>query len=506
MAQSVLTPTSDSGVAFDDVQGLLRFAHGHLTDASFMLLKINDPIAAKTWLETAPVTSAAAVTPLPDAALHIAFTCEGLRHLGLSEAALAGFSAEFISGLAGDADRSRRLGDIGDNDPSRWRWGGPGNTPHMLVMLYARSGGLTAWTARVTGPLWTAAFAPMEVLSSKLMGQEVDGHSREPFGFVDGISQPDVDWGQTHQATGLVYGNRAALGEFLLGYPNEYGKYTARPLLDPTADLGNLLLRAQDDPAKHDLGRNGSFLVLRDLRQDVRGFWRYLDRQANDMGLDRRRLAEAMVGRTMAGDPLVAPERISIAGVDADDQLNRFTFRDDPLGVRCPLGAHVRRANPRNADMPDDMSGFLSRLLGEFGFGTKRPRDDLIASTRFHRLLRRGRAYGRLIPDDVALQPGPTDEDVGLRFICLNANLSRQFEFVQTAWINSTKFNGLTRESDPLLGNRQPIAGCPVTDTFSLPQPNGAAVRLRDVPSFITVRGGAYFFLPGLRAIRYIAA
>ncbi len=505
MAQPVLTPTS---VAFDDVQGLLRFAHGHLTEASFMLVTIADAAAAKHWLRTAPVTSAAAVTPLPHMALHVAFTCEGLRHLGLSEAAIAGFSAEFIAGLAGDSDRSRRLGDIGDNDPAQWRWGGPGRTPHMLVMLYARAGELPAWTERVTGPLWTAAFAPMEVLSSKLMGQEVDGHTREPFGFVDGISQPDIDWGQTLQTTksALVYGNRVALGELLLGYPNEYGKYTARPLLDPAADPNNLLSPAQDDPAKRDLARNGSFLVLRDLRQDVRGFWQYLDRQANDLQRDRRRLAEAMVGRTMAGGPLLPLAEHPIAGVDADDRQNQFIFRDDPLGSRCPLGAHIRRANPRNADMPDDVSGFLSRAIGEFGFGTKRPRDDLIASTRFHRLVRRGRAYGTFIPDDAALQPGPPDEDIGLRFICLNANLSRQFEFVQTAWINSTKFDGLTGESDPLLGNRQPIAGCPVTDTFSLPQPSGAAVRLRGVPSFIAVRGGAYFFLPSLRAIRYIAA
>jgi deferrochelatase/peroxidase EfeB len=139
------------------------------------------------------------------------------------------------------------------------------------------------------------------------------------------------------------------------------------------------------------------------------------------------------------------------------------------------------------------------------GFGTRHPRDDLIASARFHRLLRRGRPYGSPVSDDEALQPGPSDEEVGLRFVCLNANISRQFEFVQTAWVASTKFGGLTQESDPLLGNRQPIAGCPMTGTFSLPQPSGAGLRLRDVPQFVTVRGGAYFFLPSLSALHYLA-
>jgi deferrochelatase/peroxidase EfeB len=191
--------------------------------------------------------------------------------------------------------------------------------------------------------------------------------------------------------------------------------------------------------------------------------------------------------------------------VEPDDWRNRFTFQPDPYGAGCPLGAHIRRANPRNADLPDGGIGLFSRLARMFGYGAHNARDDLIASTRFHRLLRRGRAYGMLVPEDEALHPGPMNEDIGLRFVCLNANISRQFEFVQTAWIAGTKFGGLTQESDPLLGNRQPLAGCPVTDNFSVPQRSGANLRLREVPQFVTVRGGAYFFLPSLSALRYLA-
>ena len=128
-----------------------------------------------------------------------------------------------------------------------------------------------------------------------------------------------------------------------------------------------------------------------------------------------------------------------------------------------------------------------------------------MASVRFHRILRRGREYGDALEPAAALDAGSPQEERGLYFICLNANIARQFEFVQNAWIVGTKFNGLTGESDPLLGNRQPIAGCPATDTFSIPQENGVPPRVTGLPQFVTVRGGAYFFLPGIRALRYLA-
>ena len=505
MAQPDLTP---AGVAFDDVQGLVRFAHGHLSEASFLLLRIADPAAARAWLATAPVANAQETQALPETTLHIAVTSSGLRRLGLPEAALAGFSDEFVSGMAGEDNRSRRLGDVAASDPSTWAWGASGREPDVMIMLYARPGRLAAWAESVKGAAWTAAFSLLDMLPTNKMGDDADGFSREPFGFADGISQPALDWPQERKTgdTELTYGNRVALGEFLLGYRNEYGMLTDRPLLDPAADPKNLLPDAADQPDKRDLGRNGSYLVLRDLRQDVRGFWQYVDRQAEFAGLPRQRLAETMIGRTMLGQPLARDTGHSIAGVEPGDRLNRFTFQVDPFGIDCPLGAHIRRSNPRNADLPDGVIGLFTKLLRMFGYGNRYARDDLIASTRFHRLLRRGRPYGKYVPQDEALGPAPPGEEIGLRFICLNANIARQFEFVQTAWLTRTKFGGLTQESDPVTGNRQPIAGCPVTGTFSLPQPSGAGLRLRDVPQFVTVRGGGYFFLPSLSALRYLAS
>jgi len=215
-----------------------------------------------------------------------------------------------------------------------------------------------------------------------------------------------------------------------------------------------------------------------------------------------------MVGRQMSGDPLLPKMTQTIAGVGPDTQdvlRNQFTFDSDVDGIRCPFGAHVRRANPRNADYPTGTHGLVARFVRLLGFGRKSMREDIVASTRFHRLLRRGREYGtKLSPDQRLQPPSPGESPSGLQFVCLNANIARQFEFIQSAWLMSGKFDGLSEESDPLLGNREVIAGYPV-DRFSLPIDGGVRQQIRGLPRFTTVRGGAYFFLPGVRALRYLA-
>jgi deferrochelatase/peroxidase EfeB len=490
-------------VDYSDIQGLVRFGFGKMTDACFFLLAVDNPAAARRWLQSAPVTSAVATTPVPRTALQVAFTWDGLKALGIPQSAAEGFSAEFLSGMSGDENRSRRLGDVGASDPARWQWGGPGKVPHALVMLCAESGLLEDWTQTVKGPHWAQAFHELACLPTS----HLDGV--EPFGFKDGISQPTLDWAQQRRGgrDETQFGNLLALGEFLLGYLNEYGKYTERPLVAETGDPQRILPSASEDAGRRDLGLNGTYLVFRDLQQDVRGFWRFMHGQAGGDPEARGRLAAAMVGRTLTGDPLMPLEDRRIAGVDpADEPLNRFTFDADRAGTRCPIGAHIRRANPRTADYPAGTMGLLSRLLRLLGFAGAGIDDDLIASARFHRILRRGREYGEGLSLPDALQPASGAEDRGLRFMCLNANIARQFEFVQNAWILGTKFAGLTGENDALLGNRGPIQGCPVSDTFSIPRSGGVARRITGLPQFVTTRGGAYFFLPSLRALRYLAS
>ena len=374
-------------------------------------------------------------------------------------------------------------------------------------MFFARPERFDAFLQALTGDAWRAAFGEPHWLAT----ENLDGV--EPFGFADGISQPQIDWQQhdwRQQQAGdhYEYSNVIALGEFLLGYRNEYGKITDRPLLDPGAASADLP-PALDAPEKKDLGRNGSYLVMRQLEQDVRGFWQFVHQAAGDDAAAAQTLAAAMVGRTRAGDPLVPVRQQPIPGTGPDPEqirLNQFTYDPDPAGARCPFGAHVRRANPRNADFPVRPANLLKKLAIMLGFGPPGFRDDLMSAVRLHRILRRGREYGRELKPEDALASAPPDEPGrGLHFVCLNANISRQFEFVQNAWIASSKFSGLTGESDPLLGNRQPIPGCPLTDNFTLQREDGLRRRVTALPRFVTVRGGAYFFLPGLRALHYIA-
>jgi deferrochelatase/peroxidase EfeB len=332
----------------------------------------------------------------------------------------------------------------------------------------------------------------------------------EPFGFADGVSQPVVDWEEERQvpSDAIEYSNVVALGEFLLGYRNEYGKYTDRPLLVANAASAGLL-PAEDAPDKKDLGRNGSYLVMRQLSQDVRLFWRFITDAVGGDPIEAEELAAAFVGRTRAGDPLVAPQSQAIAGVGPkpdDIRQNQFTFDRDPRGERCPIGAHVRRANPRNADFFGHPTGGLKKLIASLGLDRTEFRDDVMSSVRFHRILRRGREYGPSLSPAEALQPAPLGEpERGLHFLCFNANIARQFEFLQNAWMASTKFAGLSGESDPLIGNRSGVPGCPVTDSVFVPRQGGLRRRVSGVPQFVTVRGGAYFFLPSLRALQYFA-
>jgi len=493
------SPASD----FADIQGLLWSGYGPLTEACYVLLRVTDADAARTWLGS----MAASVTTIDrlrgqraNRALQIALTAAGMRALGVADSVISGFSAEFISGMTGEEGRSRRLGDVGGSAPSQWRWGGA-REPHILLMLFADAD-LDTWRRELE-----AGLGGLDVLD-RLPTTNMGG--MEPFGFTDGVSQPRIDWfgdRQPDTTADLDYGNLIAPGEFMLGYQNEYGLYTDRPLLDPNEPGAAMLPIAQDDPMRHDLGRNGSYLVMRELSQDVRRFWRFIASRAADDN-QRIALAEAMVGRLMSGDALAPISMQAIRGVGpaADDiARNQFTYDADADALRCPFGAHVRRANPRTGDMPGGRRGWIARLIAMLGFDHQDLRQDLIASSRFHRIVRRGREFGEQMDWRHALQPDAPDPRSGLQFICLNANISRQFEFIQNAWLISATFNGMSDEADPLLGNRAELPPGHPTDGFSMAQPNGVSSRIDGLPQFITVRGGAYFFLPGLRALRFIA-
>jgi Dyp-type peroxidase family len=478
----------------DDIQAIVRSGFGELKGSRLLLIKVEDGGrgAARDWLAQADVLSvegfegARGERKVIDRVLQIAITAPGLEALGVPREVMESFPADFRAGVASDERRSQRLGDVGDNSPSRWKWGGKGDEPHILLMLYAHCEDMDAFVAETVSGLGQSC----QVLIPQL---DCGEPGREPFGFKDGVSQPTIDWDGKRTPGGTadqVYTNYVSAGEVLLGYLNEYNMIGDRPLVASGLPGAKGLPSSIDDPAMNDLGRNGSYLVLRSLRQDVEGFWTWARENAGPGGAEE--LAEAVIGRKMDGRPLDGLAPADITGVD-DPEYDGFTYDRDPEGHICPFGGHIRRANPRTGDIPGGGRGLLHYLLVTLGlWGTVK--DDVIATSRYHRLLRRGRPFG-----------GGADGEKGLHFIALNANLTRHFEFVQNAWLVNAKFAGLTDEADPLTGNRLPFPDGFATDNFSRPRAAGPCTRYAGLPRFVTVEGGGYFFLPGLRALKYIA-
>lgn len=516
-----------------DIQAIARSGFGPLKAARYMLLRVAEADTARQWLRSLAPASVAELPARPGQKIcQIAFTAAGLQALGVERDVLERFSPEFVEGLAGSDNRSLRLGDVGTNAPQEWNWGVGDKEPHVLLMLFSNPGEIDAFANWMLSDALAAGLSRVEVFSDTDMGEI------EPFGFRDGVSQPSFDWDRPRTPGTKAdqdYTNLIALGELLLGYRNEYGLLTERPWLK--ANENNAGILASDAQDRHDLGRNGSYLVYRQLAQDVRGFWRWVADEAARCGIkEKEELAEAMVGRKLDGSPLAdLTVGRPIPGVSARHEGNNdFLFDTDPDGLSCPIGAHVRRANPRTGDVPEGRKGPIDGFLTMLGLTVRRIRrptsstlpwslnstvwpfirsqDDAIASARFHRILRRGREYGTQISPKQALDPATADPQAGIHFLCLNANIARQFEFVQGAWIASATFAALSGEQDPLLGNRTPFPAPPVadpgqrTDGFSRPSAPPNCRHASGIPQFVRVRGGAYFFLPGLTALKWITS
>jgi Dyp-type peroxidase family len=449
----------------DDIQGLLARGYGSLRFASFLLLAVVEMKSARTTLAGWADQLTTAQHRPGAVAVNLALTAAGIDVLAPAVASQAAFSEQFTTGMTTDY-RSRLLGDTGDDDPRGWAWGGPtSDAVHVLLLVYADSA--DRLSARCDELIAQADGGGLRLVQ-QLHTSELTAN--ENFGFHDGISQPPIEGFGDRRSNGEV-----KAGEFVLGYPNEYGLLTDRPLLAPTADPQGLLPRDAGGSGRADLGRNGSYLVLRTLRQDVEGFHTFTDTATRDAAgrpdpEQRALLAAKIVGRWPSGAPLVlAPGQDDPSLADSND----FGYAEiDPRGLACPLGSHVRRTNPRDSLEPRP--------------GTEAS----LAINRRHRLLRRGRSYGS----------ATSGQECGVHFIALNANLARQYEFVQHTWVNNPVFNGLEDETDPLVGPRNSKRSY-----FTAP---GRPVRRRyaELPQFVHVRGGSYFFLPGIRALRFLSS
>lgn len=523
-------------------QGIVVSGFGKLPDAVALFLFCDWPDGRPPgdegrsrggWLQAldtvAPITDADEKDPR---VAILGFTWTGLQILGLPPDALQSFSAPFREGMHQE-DRLRRLGDridgvwqptVIEGGP---RWSGntpvckaePGNaddartapigdlserderqvptptTVHALLLLYEETAErVRTWAANVE-----AALAPHGVkvvhrlpLSLRLDQNDV---GREHFGFADGLSHP-IPYGEEGAGTVLLDGRPIApdrwhgvpLGEILFGHVNAHGERAPGPIVP--YDRGDVSPRGQRAAALpadgapegfRNLGLNGSYMVVRELRQDVAAFWQSLERgaaaiRANDPSATHVTadwLAERVVGRTIDGH-LLCPSGV-LAADEYDYPQNAFGFsKIDPHGRGCPPGSHVRRANPRDGNATDPDTA-----------------QTLLDATNNHRILRRGRKYGGTI----AQRDQPDGEERGLLFICLNTDISRQFEFIQQHWILNRNFATLFDETDPLVGPK---------GSFTIrEQP---LRRIVEVETFVQSAGGEYFFLPSIPALAYLAA
>jgi Dyp-type peroxidase family len=444
MTQTTTTATATATqIELDDLQSGILHPRPSPYVGCYIVFRIDDRRDGRSLIGRlgAWIASAADWSASAQAWLTVTITYRGLEALGVPRASLDSFPPEFREGMAA---RAELIGDTGENAPENWE--APLGSPDVHVALAA-----IAPDARRLQVLLSEIEAARGDLPGVVEIWRQECYSlpteREAFGFKDGISHPAIE------GSGIPGSNPKEqpfkAGEFILGYENEMNVLPPAP----TPDV---------------LGRNGTYVVFRKLHQDVAAFRRYIKANATSAA-DEELLAAKFVGRWRSGAPLsLAPDRDDPAlGADAT-RNNDFLYEDDdPRGLKCPIGSHIRRMNPRDAVVTGDV--------------------------RLHRMIRRGTNYGPQMAEGVMEDDGA---DRGLCFVFVGASLTRQFEFVQTQWVNDGRAFGAPAERDPLVG----AGGCP----FSIPT-RPIRRRLQGLPRFVTTRGGEYCFAPSLSALRWLS-
>jgi len=522
---------------FGDIQGgILREYGGDFPRGRYIFLKLpsGDPDPerdheksrafineVRRWVTTAVRWDSKAIhypgpvqATKPPVTFNIAFTFRGLLTLGLPVRVLQRLPNEFIEGMA---ERAHVLGDVERNSPDKWDpiWRTHRSDVHVLVIMRAQikedaSGEAAPELDEITQRLFgfcdkygvtvvrghkgpTDAYQDASMLLAPQAGHMAP-RPQEHFGFTDGISEVAFEQqGADLRVEGggkiLDTGEWKALatGEFLLGHPDESQELP--PAAPPSA-----------------LTRNGTFLAYRKLHQNVKSFWDYVAKAADDYAavtgepvVEAAELIKAkMVGRWQSGVPLMqAPTYKAMMqfGLDyardlaaaGDDEaakaavwqrLVNFRYSDDPEGIRVPLGAHMRRVNTR--DMLDVVA-----------------KSSILNNRR--RILRRGLPYGAVSPDAL-----DDDGEHGVVFLAYCASLFRQFEFVQQQWLQYGLDFNAGNDRCPILGNR--VEG--ESHKFVIPsdpESGNPPFICANMPQFVEMRGGDYFFVPSLTALRMIA-
>lgn len=455
--------TSTVSVDLDDVQAIILrgYRYGEdLPHLRFLFVSLGDDGSAKAFVRSlqGSITSCASWDGDPShraPVINLTLTPSGLRKLGDDT---KGFPADFVNGVM---TRSILLGDVGRSAPEHWEAGYRADDLDAVVVLQAAS------LAQVQTARQTVQDALASAPAARLVFEEEANHfpsdvsqASEHFGFKDGIGQPDVE------GSGLVgYPGEGtpehdprwvplATGSFLLGYVDEFGN------------------NHYDDPRF----RNGSYIVLRKLEQRVVEFREFTARMAGPDG-DATFEAARLVGRWQSGAPLdLVPESDDPALGSDPWRNNDFRYDQDAAGLRCPHGAHMRRANPR-AD----------------------PTGPTLQQIREHRIIRHGIPYGPWLPDNA-----PDDgQSRGIFFLVTNASIVDQFEYVQQNWMEGTlSSTALSTEidKDPLVGSNDGQHSKFVANGVAGPTVGWG------LPRFVEVRGSIYLFVPSVSRLAALAA
>lgn len=494
---------------FENIQG--NILGGFNKDfQDFLFLKFKSPAKARAWIkeissddfEGSVAKSSSAdvlkfneqfkalrktlpnpLTVIQAAWTNLALSFHGLKALNVKPADLQKFPAAFREGMA---KRNVIIGDLGASAPAHWK--AHYGTADIHAVLQVAADDLISLNARVAAIKATSAFS-----NGVTVVQHEEGRTRlgnqaghEHFGFKDGVSQPGIrgvtppddpvgNPDQGHPGQDLLWP-----GEFVLGYPTQIGHA-------PKGGCGFNVNAGPTSKSGPAWTSDGSYLVFRRLAQDVPAFDQHLAQLVTQTGLSLDLVGAKLVGRYQSGCPVeerhFQPQPFVPATTDPgiatpllanDDTLNlNFEFGDDATGATCPLAAHIRKAYPRDEQ-------------------TLQNNCDSEPSTQTHRLLRRG------IPFGASRGPGPgglPTDPRGLLFFCYQKDIQKQFEFVQSSWVNDATFppfpKGVTPGEDPIIA--QSTSG-----TFQL-DPNKLNIS---VQHFVTTTGGEYFFAPSIDALQ----
>jgi deferrochelatase/peroxidase EfeB len=455
----------------DDIQGIILRGYGSFVHVRHFIVAVADADAARALIGSLVPASPATANPAslaittsaewhvkPDYTLNLSFTYQGLSALGVSSTLLGGFAPEFAGGAIGNAGK---LFDVGASAPENWEGNmGIAAEVHAIFSLFAR----TAHEMESRTSELLAAISKAFRLTHRHDGKALpDGYVH--FGYRDGLSQPFLAGGprptRPYPDLGVNKDGSSPVGDFLLGFKNSFGNQYSPGI------------------ANTSLGRNGSFGAFRIVRQEVAAFEEYLQGAAAKAGLTADQLAAKLMGRWRNGAPLaLSPEG---TGSIPSHRLNMFLYKSaapgqaepDPKGVACPIGAHIRRGNPRD----ETVAGFFTQQA---------------------RIMRRNVPYG------APFHPEEPNDGIerGLIGYFINADFANQFQFLMSQWLSLDNFTGgMISGVDPIVG-----ANSQSSSDFTLPTSPTSSVKISGFERFVVTRGSAYCFLPSVTGLRYLAS